>query len=391
MPLYLVHVNIFGLPTNVFEILAILAIGFWIAKNRKGFLNKSLRLPKLLIVSIVILLAGIILSLLFNNYSAAGLGILKSWFLIPIAFSYMLYVNLDSKPTIEKVFLSIYFSAVLVGLISIIYKILGIVTYDNRLESFYLSPNYLAMYLSSGIFFGCYFLIKNLKNNFCNYQFLAQIILLIIILVPLYYTYSYGSWLAVCAATLILIMILAKSRRLVTMSILGIFFVVIFIFQINTPKFLALTHSPERSSFTSRMMIWDTSLMIIKQHPFLGIGPGNFQTVYLSLQKYFSPYLEWAVPEPHNIFLAFWIQAGILGLIGFLFLLFFVFRVILEILKNKTERLLLMPLLGFFLYTILHGLIDTTYWKNDLSFLFWVCIFTTIAIKNIIETKNQNR
>ena len=25
-------------------------------------------------------------------------------------------------------------------------------------------------------------------------------------------------------------------------------------------------------------------------------------------QKHFPPYLEWAVPQPHNLYLAFWLQ-----------------------------------------------------------------------------------
>jgi O-antigen ligase len=90
--------------------------------------------------------------------------------------------------------------------------------------------------------------------------------------------------------------------------------------------------------------------------------------------------LEWAVPQPHNIFLAFWLQAGLLGFAGFLMLLFFIFNALFRILQDKKNATLAAPLLGFFLYVVLHGLIDTTFWKNDLAFLFWVCAFLVLFL-----------
>lgn len=386
MPLYLCRLNIFGLPTNIFEILAILAIIFFFIQKRKSFIKSFQNLPKIVCVAILFIISGVLLSTLFNNTYATGFGILKSWFLIPIIFSYLLYSTLNLESAIEKVFVSIYLSAVLIGIISIIYKITGIVTYDNRLEAFYLSPNYLAMYLSPGILFGFYFLVKSFQNKLCSYRFFIHIVTLALVFIPLYYTYSYGAWLAVGLSVLTLIMLTVNKKRLLIVGLFGALAVIIFIFQADNQKFS--NFFSERSSFASRTMIWDASLLMIKQHPFLGIGPGNFQAVYLSLQKFFPPYIEWAVPEPHNLFLAFWIQTGLLGLLGFLFLLFFIFRSLLAILKNKKGAALAVPILGFFVYTILHGIIDTPYWKNDLSFIFWICVFLTLSICKLSKAKD---
>ena len=255
------------------------------------------------------------------------------------------------------------------------------------MEAFYLSPNYLSMYLSPGIFFGCYFLIKSFQEKACSYKFFTNVVLLTFIFIPLYYTYSYGAWLAVFVSFLILLVLFANRKHLLAASAVVVITMLIFIFQTNSPRFSNLF--AERSSLASRIMIWNASFLMIKQHPLLGVGPGNFQTAYLSLQKYFPPYLEWAVPQPHNLLLAFWIQAGILGLIGFVLLLFFTFRALLSVLKNKKGAALAAPVLGFFIYTVLHGFIDTSYWKNDLSFLFWICIFLTLYIYNISKSKAQ--
>ena len=371
MPLYLVRVTIFDLPTNVFEVLAIATVFIWGIKNRKNWWNDFFCLPKFLLISLGLILLGLLLSLFFNNSHAVGFGIFKSWFVIPLLFSFALYSSLQKENFLEKIYASLYFSSFLVSFIAIVYKILGVVTYDNRLQAFYSSPNYLAMYLAPGIFFGIYFLMKYKSQNNLKYIFL-NLFFLICLLVALHFTYSYGAWLAVFMSSLVTAILTLSNKKIVFAAIV---FAIVFsalIFQTNTEKFSGIFS--ERSSMASRITIWKSSLLMIKENPWLGIGPGNFQNKYLEFQKYFPPYLEWAVPEPHNIFLAFWLQTGLLGFAGFLFLLYFVFKNLWQIAKNKKDALLVAPLFMFFVYIVLHGLIDTPFWKNDFAFVFWTCL-----------------
>ena len=385
LPLYLIRLKFFGLPTNVLELLAVLTIVAWGIKNRKNLWENIFILPKTLLISLVLILLGLLLSLFFNNSYMTGFGILKSWFVIPLLFSYALYSVLQKENFLEKIYASLYFSAALVGFIAIVYKLLGIVTYDNRLQAFYSSPNYLAMFLAPGVFFGIYFLIKYALQK-KTWWFWFHLFSLICLLAALFLTYSYGAWLAVFMSILITAIFTLYNKKTVFAAIV---FAIIFstlIFQTNTEKFSGIFS--ERSSWVSRLTIWKSSLLMLKENPLLGIGPGNFQSKYLEFQKYFPPYLEWAVPEPHNIFLAFWLQSGLLGLIGFLLLLCFVFKNIWSILKNKKDALLVAPLFMFFVYIVLHGLIDTPFWKNDFAFVFWLCVFVIPFFKldNKIKT-----
>ena len=84
-------------------------------------------------------------------------------------------------------------------------------------------------------------------------------------------------------------------------------------------------------------MIWKSAGLMIKNNPLFGIGPGNFQEKYMEYQKYFPPYLEWAVPQPHNIFLAFWLESGLIGLAGFILLLLYFFAIIKERLMHNRD------------------------------------------------------
>ena len=150
------------------------------------------------------------------------------------------------------------------------------------------------------------------------------------------------------------------------------------IFEKNSAKFSDLVNFSERSSLSSRMMIWRSSLKIASDHWLWGIGPGNFQNKYLQYQQYFPPYLEWAVPQPHNLFLAFYLQTGLIGFLGFILLLIlWIFQKIkiLVFSKDYLNAHLTKILLALITYTLFHGLFDTPYWKNDLALIFWIIIF----------------
>lgn len=383
LPLYLIRVIFTDVPSNLLELLALFIT--ILALKKEGFfviIEKIKRLPEIFIFSAIILLIGVLLSIFSNDAKIVGFGILKSWFIVPILFSFALYTQLKDVVAIEKIFLSIYFSTVTVSLISLGYKFIGIVTFDNRLTSFYLSPNHLSMYLVPGIIFGTYFLAKSLSEKISSKKTMLHLILHVTMLSSLYFTYSYASWIALCLSLLVCLFFAKINRRYLfagTLSII-ILFVMFFFFQKNTEKFSSLENLSSRSSLASRLTIWQVSTLLIKENPIVGVGPGNFQSAYLSKQFFFKPYLEWAVPQPHNIFLAFWLQSGFLGMAGFLLLLFFIFRNLLFLSKNKKDIAIAIHLLGFFIYFILHGLVDTTYWKNDLSFLFWIAAFATIAL-----------
>jgi putative inorganic carbon (HCO3(-)) transporter len=138
----------------------------------------------------------------------------------------------------------------------------------------------------------------------------------------------------------------------------------------------------KESSFDARIVIWQEAWEVFKANPILGIGPGTFG-------NYFPPYPELGVPQPHNIFLAFLLQTGIIGFIGFIWLLIWFFRTGVKLFIVHCS-LFTVTLMSVMVYILVHGLIDTTYWKNDLSVLFWTVIalmvvFRHLKIRNFIR------
>ena len=372
IPTYLLRFSIFGIPTNVLEILIYLSFLSFVFEWSHIDWKKLYENYKPYIFSIALVFIGLVISTSINQNYREGFGIIKGWFFYPLLFCFILINKMKTEKEIQNILKTFYFSAFAVSIIAFEYLFYGHLTYDGRLQAFYTSPNYLAMFLSPSVFIGLYLLkiqnsIRQLANKIQNFIIPATLLLITFII---YSTYSYAAWVSIALSFLIVGFITKKlNKKFIAISFLIIFFA--FLTQLNNPKLKDIFS--ERSSFESRIMIWKSSVLMIKNNFIFGIGPGNFQNKYLSYQKYFPPYLEWAVPQPHNLFLAFWLQSGIIGLTGFIILIFYWLKnTIREILANRKNSLVLAVSLGIMIYILLHGIFDTTYWKNDLALIFWI-------------------
>jgi len=353
LPLYLVRFEIGWVPTNLLELLIIGLFVIWLIsivlkKQVLSFGNN--------VVPVFLIFFGVTISTLFSSNLEISAGIWKSWLVVPLLFFLILINELKTKEQVRNVLIALFLSGIGVSLIALSYWFDNNLTYDGRLRAFYLSPNYLAMYLSPILIlsFYLYFLVQKKALKFL--LILGYLLLSFVI----YLTYSYGAWLGLLGALFFLIF---KQRRFRITSIFLLLFVLFFIIQIPGKKFQSLLDF-SYPSLESRIMIWQSAWEIIKDHPLNGIGPGMFQKYYLNYQA--QSYLEWAVPQPHNLFLSFWLQAGLIGLIGFIWLLIDFFK------RIKFKQLFGSILIGAMIYILIHGLIDTTYWKNDLAVIFWL-------------------
>ena len=119
-------------------------------------------------------------------------------------------------------------------------------------------------------------------------------------------------------------------------------------------------------STVSRFSLWDTANKMIKDSPILGKGLYGFKTNY---DKYNSDPNLPSINYPHNIFLNFWVETGLLGLISFLGLtIYFITRAI------KQKGLLAISTILFLTAIYFHGFADAPYFKNDLALIFWIIL-----------------
>ncbi len=363
LPSYLLKFTFLGLPFNGLEALISLALLLWIKEKRFKLseVKELFKSKKKNLFLIALLFLSLFISNFFSENFRLGLGIIKGWFIFPLILG-LLSTNIF-KGERKTALMFFYWGAWGFSLLALIGFFFGRVTYDGRLQGIFNSPNYLAMYLAPAIMIGI-FLWKEGKNKY--------LFSLPVILGAFYLTYSFAAWGALLGS-FFFINLLNWQKKINLKTPLGILIFITFllILQLKTEKLDNLLNLSERSSLASRAMIWEVAGKIIQNHPIWGIGPGQFQEKYLEYQKYYPPYLEWAVPHPHSLYLNFYLSTGILGLGAFLVLVSTWLKKALRERDNQTSLLLL----GIMVYILAHGLVDTTYFKNDLATIFWTVFF----------------
>jgi O-antigen ligase len=120
-------------------------------------------------------------------------------------------------------------------------------------------------------------------------------------------------------------------------------------------------------------------MLMIKEHPITGLGLGSFSRNYLAYaSRLYSPPLETMILHPHNLFFQLAVSLGLLGAIGFVLIVIQWWHQLVRIPAPHIKASLAAGMIAI----LLHGLIDTTYFKNDLAAIFWFLIgFTYVARK----------
>ncbi len=389
IPLYIIRFSIFGLKTNVLDVLLVIFIVWQFIKlGYKPGLLRSTRNNNKYILPIFLILIGAIIATTNSSDISRSLGILKSYFILPILFFFTTSSVIKTQGQKEKVLKVLFLSGFIVALISIFYWITGDLTYDGRLRGFFESPNQLAMFLAPAFIIGIYIVqtqsaerkAQNNNSKLKIKKFLYFVAALLIGAI-IFATKSLGAIIALFIALLPFFYRQLTNRR---GKYLILFITSLLI--VGCWPLIADKDFSERSSLASRVMIWRSAGTILKDNLVWGIGPGTFQKNYLEYQKYFPPYLDSAVPHPHNIFLAFWLQTGIIGFIGFLWLIFIFFK---NVRQNKNDNIVFLSRI-LMIYTLAYGLIDTTYWRNDLSVIFWVIILLSQSLEPAKSSARQD-
>lgn len=394
-PAYFLRFKIVGIPFTALEVFIYLLFGLWlislILKHKSVIWDKRTKwfsyAAFLLIVGAAI---GIFTSPDFFNLPSGeildakqtALGVWKGWVFAPILYFAVLTQVLKTDKDIDRILRMFVYSAALVGLVSHGFALFADgITYDLRLSGFYESANYLALYLVPAIMISIYFYLKRtypLKR--IDYLDLSALVILVYCL---FFTQSYAGIIGVFGAiglfTLFYLIKSPKHRKKMGLAlvVLGLTFAVVLLTQINSPKFKQALDWQNRSSTSVRLEIYQISWNMIRENPFTGIGPGLFQANYQT--KAFSVLrrtpLEWNMPHAHNIFLGFWLNAGLIGLVAFILIL---------ILCHQKFTYPLVALWAI----LIHGLFDMPFWKNDLAMIFWLIIASILILQKLNYNKS---
>jgi putative inorganic carbon (HCO3(-)) transporter len=126
--------------------------------------------------------------------------------------------------------------------------------------------------------------------------------------------------------------------------------------------------------------LWRSSLALIRDHPWFGVGPGNFLDAYRTRYVLPSAWEEFNMEHPHNVYLDLWTRLGLLGLLAGVAVQVSFFRSQIVSRKAPSSKTRIesisLGLVGSMAALLAHGLVDNTLFFPDLALAF----FLTLAL-----------
>ncbi len=189
------------------------------------------------------------------------------------------------------------------------------------------------------------------------------ILLLIPLILGLFLTQSLGALLSLFLGTIIYFYLRGKFKKRRLFIILGLLALAGFIFitRMGTQK----EHFQLSFSTAMRLSYWRETIQLIKSHPFIGAGPGNFD---LADSRY-----------AHNSYLQLWAETGILGIGAFIWLLFSIFRAVSKNTNYRGEKNTNICLYTASIIFLMHNFIDFTFFLPEIALIWWLISGLTIS------------
>jgi len=228
----------------------------------------------------------------------------------------------------------------------------------------------------------------------------------VILLTAIGMSWSRGAWLGLVAALLIMGFFIPRRSRV------GLLFFVIIVgvglmlwasglipqsivlrLQTSTEEFFAFEDvrgvdiTPDNFAVAERLAHWQAALNMITDHPYLGVGFGNYAAAYPNYQL-----INWSEPlgHAHNYYLNIFAEVGIIGLLVYGKVWATVFYRTWEAMSHPDplSRLVIIGLLGAWVYLSVHSFFDNLYVNN---LFFHLAVMFGIVVLVLKEAKTSVR
>jgi putative inorganic carbon (HCO3(-)) transporter len=219
----------------------------------------------------------------------------------------------------------------------------------------------------------------------------------LLMIVGLALSQSRGAEVGAAAGLLLVLLAHPRTRRVaVAIAALGL---VAALWQGGTLVSAAL--AGHNDSGEVRLLLWQSALHMIRDHPLLGIGPDQFLYYYdpaYTAHPYWIPLIgghltpaasQPDLAHPHNLALDLWLSGGMLALIGFAVVIGWFARRWWQVWHagqraagaHWTARAALgAGLTGGVLAGLVHGMVDSAYFQPDLALFFWWAVALTVIV-----------
>lgn len=424
LPTYLIRFHIGPIPSTLLEtMLLILFVVFlikdrpWRNWNRLNFHKKRKNYPYHWEIIMILIFAA--LAVATSHYSDSALGIFKAYFLEPI----MLYIILIryGKGRERQYIWALALGATLISAVAIFQQITGLFIFNasweaaatRRVTSLFPYPNAVGLYLGPIIFLLSGVLFSYPKRTLLKTAF-KKIFLILVILVSIaaiFFARSEGAMIGLAAAFIATAFLYSKRGKLLSISAVIAGIIVLSVSGGAWHYFQKKATLMDLSGQIRRQQ-WKETMMMLRDGRLLsGAGLDGYQKAVAPFHQdgifvknddpdwyrkvVWDPAYKkkvWQPVEiylyPHNIFLNFWTEIGLMGALAFSWLIIrFLIEAILLLKKlDRRDRAITLGLIGAMITLLVHGMVDVPYFKNDLAILFWLMI----ALFGIIKLENKD-
>lgn len=376
LPTYVVRFRISSLPTTLLEIFLILFLAVWsYQRGVKGWKNGYTQLcSQKLLWPLIMWLAVGALGIFITPDHLSALGLWRAYFLEPVLVFWML-ADLIKTPDDKRLLIrSLIFINILVALWAVFQFFTGLgipapwnappaglratgpFPYPNALALFAIPISALLFYLNINRLLTTHY---HLPTALLWLGFLSGLVAAIL-------AKSDGGLIALTVAVFITLILKRRTRlpAIIIAVLLGILLA-----SIPTSR-----HTISEKIFFQdwsgkvRLVMWQESLVMLKDRPLFGAGLGAYPDV---IKPYHHATWMEIFQYPHNILLNLWSEIGLLGILVFAWIM---------ILWLKRSGLIALPIMAALL---IHGLVDVPYFKNDLAILFWILMAVTLSAHKI--------
>jgi len=376
MPLYVVRWHIGPVPTTLLEVLVLLTLAIYLV----SVLLRQAPLPgftRLEIPIALFLLAGVIGTLVAPDHRGA-LGIFRAYLVEPIAMYFVAVAVLTDLVAVEQ-FLAGWSVGAALFAGDEIFRF-GQALAANALHpghaqaALNINPNSVALYIEPLLAVAAGLVLFTTGR-----RRLIALAAAVVLGVGEVATLSRGGLLALAAMAVIAVFTIPSVRARIAIGAATIVAAAgVFALPVLGPRVESTLN--QNGTFTLRLHIWAASLRMLRDHPIFGAGLNAYQTV---MAPYRAPDPRlYPQPYPHNIFLTSWTELGLLGLAAFAYIVFFLIVTAYRAFVRATglERALVWGTGVAFVVIVVHGMVDSPYWKNDLSLEFWMLAAVQVAV-----------
>jgi O-antigen ligase len=336
---------------------------------------------------VALLTAALIASLAAVDWRAALFELRTVFFLPALAYILLRHAGLD-EPAKWRILDAWVLGATAVALIGLVEYMLGrnLAPAEGgvrRLQSVYYSPNNVGLYLDR---VWPLLVAVPLWATQSRRRTLYGLALLPVTL-AIGLSLSRGSLLLALPAGLLVMAWLHGERCRWLVLALTVIAALALVPLMSIPRFSSLLDLRQGSTFF-RLELWRSTLALIREFPWFGVGPGNFAQAYRTRYVLPSAWQQFNLEHPHNIYLDHWSRLGLLGIVAGVAVQVAFWRTVRQKQRDwrasvkssrsvaRDSHTLLLAFAGSMTALLAHGLVDNTLFFPDLA----LTLFLTLGL-----------